>query len=159
MLVLLSVFVCFVVGTTARTGSVFSQANIFVWPVLLCFTIGFVLGLQRAYVLFVKKVYVANEARRGLSTVLGMSAAQFALGVAGVWLGLFPLSRAVIGNPETTGVAIMGWMFGGTALMLVSLGGCVVIALWWLVLVSRAAAIEEEEAYTLLHISGAREEN
>jgi hypothetical protein len=159
LLVLLSLFACFVVGATTRSGSVFAQANVFVWPVLLCFAVGLVTGLQRAYVLFIRKTYAAREIRRGLSLVLGMAAAQFVIGVAGTWLDLFTASRAAMAAPDRIGQIILEWMFGGTALMLISLGGCVVTALWWLVLAGRAAAVEEEEVYTLTQISGAREES
>jgi hypothetical protein len=159
LLILLSIFACFVVGATARSGSVFEHANVFVWPVLLCFVIGLVAGLQRAYVLFVRKAYAAREARRGLRIVLGMAAAQFVIGISGGWLDLFFASRAVIEAPDRIGQIMVSWMFGGTALMLISLGGCVVTALWWLVLAGRAAALADEEAYTLTHITGAREES
>jgi hypothetical protein len=158
LLLLLSVFVCFVVLTTSRAGSIFAQANIFVWPVLLCFTVGLILGLERAYVLFVRKVEAARETRRGLGALLGLSAAQLVIGIVGAWLDLFPASRTAMADPARIGEVILGWMIGGTALLIISLGGCIVIALWWLVLAARAAAVEEKEAYTLLQISGAREE-
>jgi hypothetical protein len=158
LLFVLSVFVCFMVVATVRAGSVFAQANVFVWPSLLCFAIGFILGLERAYVLFLRKAYAAREAQRGLGALLGLSIAQFIIGIAGAWLGLFLASRAVVADPTRIGEIILDWMFGGTALLIVSLGGCVITALWWLVLAARAAAVEEEEAYTLLQISGAREE-
>ena len=69
--------------------------------------IGLVLGLQRAYVLFVRKAFAAREARRGLNVVLAMAAAQFAIGVAGTWLDLFLASRAAIAAPERIGPIIV----------------------------------------------------
>jgi len=154
LLLVLSLFVLFMLIATVRTGSVFAEANIFVWPVLLCFAGGAILGLQRAYVLFVRKVHAARETRRGLSALLGLSAAQLVIGIVGAWLGLFPASRAVAADPTQAGMALTDWMVGGTALLVVSLGGCVMTALWWLVLTAKAAAVEEEEAYALLRISG-----
>jgi hypothetical protein len=159
LLVALSAFVCFLLALAVRAGPVFSQANAFIWPVLVCLGIGIVLSLERVYVLFLRKVYRAREARRGLSVLLSMSAAQIALGIAGIWLDLFRVSKAASSDPSRLGGMGMEWMIGGTALMLVSVGGAIVLAMWWFVLASRAAAIEEEEALALLEISGAREEN
>lgn len=159
MLVLLCVFACSVVFTATRSGPIFETANIFVWPALFCFGVGLLIGLQRSYVLFIRKAHAAREARRGLSALLFLAVSQFIIGIAGTWLDLLSASQAVVTAPDRIGQVLLGWIVGGTALMLLSLGGCVVTALWWIVLAGRVAAVEDDEAYALTQISGAGKEN
>jgi hypothetical protein len=158
LLLVLSAFVCFTIGAAVGAGTVFARANVFVWPALALLAVGMILGLERAYVLYLRKISSAREAGRGLKALLAISVAEVAVGVGGTWLDLFRASVAAYDNPARFGEIVFEWMAGGTALLLVSMGGAIAVALWWLVLAAKTAAVEEEEALTLSRIFGAREE-
>jgi hypothetical protein len=158
LLVILSVFVLSTIAAAMGAGAVFGRANIFVWPALGLLAVGLILGLERAYALYVRKISSGREAGRRLPALLGISIAEVTVGIGGTWLDLFRASMTVVNDPARLGEVAFEWMAGGTALLLVSMGGAIAVALWWLVLAAKTAAVEEEEAMALSRIFGASEE-
>jgi hypothetical protein len=55
--------------------------------------------------------------------------------------------------------AIFNWMIGAAALMLISIAGAILIAIWWLILAGRAAAIEEAAVDAMGAVTAATEDN
>lgn len=145
-LVTLGLVVCLIVLSVASAGPVFVQARPFIWPVLACFAGAAILAIQRTYALFLKGTGDAKHAREKLGLLLTLGVAQPAIGLAGAWFGLIPVSWTMIESEVLPGHAIFEWMIGATALMLISIAGAILIAICWLILAGRAAAIEEAAA-------------
>jgi len=158
-LLLLSLIVCLVVLSAAVTGPVFIQASPYVWPVLACFVGAVVLGFRRAHALYLRGSVDARTAREKLGLLLLLAAAQPALGLAGAWFGLVPVSWTILETGRWPGYAVLGWMIGASALMLISIAGAILVAISWLILVGRAAAIEEAAAHTMEAVRPATEDN
>jgi hypothetical protein len=158
-LLVLSLVVSLVVLSAAVTGPVFVQAGPFLWPVLACFLGAFVLGFRRAHALFLGGPVDARRARDKLGLLLVIGAVQPALGLAGAWLGLVPVSWTILETGKWPGHTVLAWMTGASALMLISIAGAILVAIAWLILVGRAAAIEEAAVNTMGAVSPLTEDN
>ena len=66
---------------------------------------------------------------------------------------------ALSANLTWPGYAVLGWMIGASALMLISIAGAILVAIAWLILVGRAAAIEEAAVNTMGAVSPLTESN
>lgn len=158
-LLALSLVVSLVVLSAAVSGPVFVQAGLFLWPVLACFVGAVVLGIRRSYALFLSGSVDARRARDKLGLLLVLAAVQPALGLAGAWFSLVPVSWTILETGTWPGYAVLGWMIGASALMLISIAGAILVAIAWLILVGRAAAIEEAAVNTMGAVSPLTENN
>jgi hypothetical protein len=158
-LLALGLAVCLIVLSVAAVGPVFVQARPFIWPVLACFLGAAILAIQRTHALFLKGTGDAKHARKKLGLLLALGVAQPAIGLAGAWFGLIPVSWAMIEAEVMPSYAIFNWMIGAAALMLISIAGAILIAIWWLILAGRAAAIEEAAVDAMGAVTAATEDN
>lgn len=158
-LLMLSLVVCLVVLSAAVTGPVFVQAGPYLWPALACFVGAVVLAFRRAHALYLRGPIDARTAREKLSLLLILAAAQPALGLAGAWFSLVPVSWTILETGKWPGYAVLGWMIGASALMLISIAGAILVAISWLILAGRAAAIEEAAVNTMEAVRPVTEDN
>jgi hypothetical protein len=147
LLVVLSALVGIVVLVATNAHPVLTRANASVWLVLSCFVAAAVVELQ---LLVAGRTRAPRSAQRSLRAALGLTVAQPLVGAAGAWLGLMGASQAVLAGERQLGPALMDWVYGAVALLLVAIGGAIVTALWWFALAGRAAADEEHEVHLLL---------
>jgi hypothetical protein len=127
--------------------------------VLACFVVAVVLGVRRAHALYLGGPVDARRARDKLGLLLALGAAQPALGLAGAWFSLVPVSWTILETGKWPGYAILDWMIGVSALMLISIAAAILVAISWLILVGRVATIEEAAVNTMEAVRSATEDN
>jgi len=131
-------------------GRLLSGMTVFAWPVLVFAALGFLIGATRIYSLFIKKDHDPRRLRSGLNPLVAFAIVELLLGFGGAWVGLFVAVTRILDDIESSGVYLFDWMLRGSATLCFSMIAAMLLALTWMVLVARVAAIEQAEAAVLL---------
>jgi hypothetical protein len=150
LLAVLVVFAVVVGGRSLIAGRMLSGMSFFAWPILLFAATGLLIGATRVYSLFIKKDHDIRRLRSGLDPLLGFAMVELVLGFGGAWVGLFVTVVKILDDIENSGVYFFDWMQKGSATLCFSMIAAMLLALTWMVLVARVAAIEQAEAAVLL---------
>jgi len=150
LLAVLVVFAVVVGGQSLIGGRLLSGMSFFAWPILVLAAIGFLIGATRVYCLFIKKDHDARRLRSGLSPILAIAIVELLLGFGGAWVGLFLAVTRMLDDMESSGIYLFDWMLKSSATLCFSMIVAMLLALTWMVLVARVAAIEQSEAALLL---------
>lgn len=150
LLAVLVVFAVFVGGQPLTGGRLLSGMTVLAWPVLIFAAIGFLIGTTRIYSLFIKKDHDMRRLRSGLSPLIALALVELLLGFAGAWVGLFLAVLRILDDIESSGIYLFDWMLRSSATLCFSMIAAMLLALTWMVLVARVAAIEQAEAALLL---------
>jgi len=150
---LLAVLVAFAVVIGSQpllAGRLLAGMNLFAWPILAFAATGLLIGATRIYSLFIKKDHDVRRLRSGLNPLLGLAMLELVLGFGGAWVGLFVAVVKILDDIEHSGIYLFDWMLKGSATLCFSMIAAMLLALTWMVLVARVAAIEQAEAAVLL---------
>jgi hypothetical protein len=150
LLAALVVFAMVVGGRSLLAGRMLSGMSLFAWPILLFVVAGLLIGAMRIYSIFIKKDHDIRRLRSGLSPLLVLAVAELVLGFGGAWVGLFLAIVKMMDDIEHSGVYLFGWMLRGSATLCFGMIAAMLLALIWMVLAARVAAIEQAEAAVLL---------
>jgi len=150
LLAVLVVFAVVVGGQPLIEGRLLSGMSIFAWPILVFAAIGFLIGATRIYSLFIKKDHDTRRLRSGLNPLLAFAIVELLLGFGGAWVGLFLTVMRILDDMESSGIYLFDWMLKSSATLCFSMIVAMLLALTWMLLVARVAAIEQAEAALLL---------
>jgi len=150
LLAVLVVFAVVVGGQPLIGGRLLSGMSIFAWPILVFAAIGFLIGATRIYSLFIKKDHDTRRLRSGLNPLLAFAIVELLLGFGGAWVGLFLTVMRILDDMESSGIYLFDWMLKSSATLCFSMIVAMLLALTWMLLVARVAAIEQAEAALLL---------
>jgi hypothetical protein len=150
LLLLVALAVAFVALRLYLSGPVIADAGWMVWPPLLCAMAGLLLGLAKAYQVFIKQDHEPLRARRGVDAVAVLAITQCLLGFLGAYVGLYLAAWRIAGDVRNAFVYLFDWLLSGAALLSASLSGALLTAMIWFVLAKRVAVIADAEAMQLL---------
>jgi hypothetical protein len=150
LLATIVLFAAIVGAGPLRQGRWLAGMNEFAWPVLIVAAIGFLLTVTRVYSLFIKKDHDLRRLRSGLSPLIALALAELLLGFGGAWVGLFLTVSKILDDMESASIYLSDWMLRGSATLCFSMLAAMILALAWMLLAARAAAIEQAEAALLL---------
>jgi len=150
LLAALVLFALVIGGPPLIAGRLLSGMSSFAWPVLFLAAVGVAIGAARVYSLFIKKDHDTRRLRSGLNLLLAVATIELLLGFGGAWVDLFLTVTRILDDIESSGIYLFDWMLKSSATLCFSMIAAMLLALTWMVLSSRVAAIEEAETALLL---------
>jgi hypothetical protein len=150
LLFILVASACYTGGWLTQGTRVVRDAGPFAWPVLLGAVVASVVAIAKFYQLYLKQDHRWRGLRRGLSPLLGIAVFLVFLGFTGSWLEALKLAGKSVASEREIVPHLLQWALQATALLQLSLGLAVLIALAWFGLAGKVGQIENYEAELLL---------
>jgi hypothetical protein len=149
-LIALVLFLAMVGGRQLLFADLIAGAGRFVFPVVLLTLAAIVLFVRKVYVLHVRKDHDVRRLRAGLSPLLALGATNLLVGGYGYWIELYVALTTASPTTESALAILTGWLFRGSALLIVTFLAAILCALLWFVLANSIARIEQADAALLL---------
>jgi hypothetical protein len=137
-------------GRSLAGGGLLTDMIPVAWPIFAIAAIGLLIGAARFYTLFLKKDHDPRRLRTGLGSLFVFAIVELLVGFGGAWVGLFLATARILDDIENPGIYIFDWILKSSATLCFSMIAAMLLALTWLVLAARVAAIEEAEAALLI---------
>jgi hypothetical protein len=138
----------------ARSGGIFTDSGIWIWPLLAGAIAAFALGVSKWYGLFVVKEHNVRAVRRRLDIVLYIALGQLGMGFVGMYVDLFRTWLTSSADKALTVLYLAHWLQRSSALLSVAMIAALVSGLIWIVNSGKAVSIEQYEAELIVGSEG-----
>lgn len=139
-------------GTRALipTRDLLTDAGQALWIIAALVIPGLLLSASRIYALWGRDEHDPRRLRRGLDAILALGGLSAAAGITAWWVGLRRVATASAAAPDAALAYLFEWLTSGSALVVTSFQGAILLGILWLILSGRAAQVERGEAELLL---------
>ncbi|MGW8282964.1 MAG: hypothetical protein ACWGON_06660 [Gemmatimonadota bacterium] len=143
-------FLFLVTRALIPTRDLLTDAGQGLWIIAALVIPGLLLAASRIYALWGRDEHDPRRLRRGLDTILALGCLSAASGLTVWWVGLRRVATASAAKPDAAMAYLVEWLTGGSALVVASFQGAILLGILWLILSGRAAQVERGEAELLL---------
>lgn len=150
-LLLVVVFVLTASGTEVAGTGLMGHAGPLAWPALLLAFGGIVLGIRKAWALWLTQDHDPRQLRDGLAVILAIACIDALIGFFGFWVEIQVLAQRLAAGAPGTNLII--WMRASSATVVVAMMSALICSLIWYLLAHKVARIEQAQVDYLLELA------
>jgi hypothetical protein len=140
-------------GRLLLQDQLLQDASGLVWILLPLLATGLVIGVWKAFSLYLGGGNWSPDRKKGLGYLLGLSALQVILAFSGLWIELYRAALRISDFPREALVHLAHWLHAASATLVVALTGAVILGFFWFFLETRAQQLEEAAVARLLEVA------